>query len=115
MIQNIWQLRINNREMTLIEETGGDAHCDGFTALVNTATGWQKAGEIPPPGKDPGMHYCTFTCPDIKLESHGDLLTLGLPGTSDPNEDLTRTCSHLNWSKESYRWNGRQFVAQVVH
>ena len=53
------------------------------------------------------MDYGTLACPAIRITAYGQNLTLELSETSDPKEDLTFGCKHLQWKKEKYLRDGQ--------
>ena len=48
------------------------------------------------------------------MQVSGEELILEIPGTSDPDEDVTLSCKHVVWQKERYQWNGRAFDKLLI-
>jgi hypothetical protein len=111
MIQDLIPKAIRKKDLVLIEEMEGSAHCYQFIALEKTAGGWKQIWSAPAADS---MDYCTLTCPPIKMRFRRNDLILEIPYTSNPKEDATFSCKSLKWESEIYHWDGHTFKPTKV-
>lgn len=114
MIQDLLPATIDNQSVVLVEEIQGTAGCHFFKALRQTDGVWHEVWRLPQGKTEPPMRYCTLACPAIRMRVYDEELILEVPGTSDPNEDVTLSCKHVVWQKERYQWNGRAFDKLLI-
>jgi hypothetical protein len=115
MFQDLLPVTIGNQRVVIVEEVQGTAGCHDFKALTQANGVWQQVWELPRGETDPPMRYCTLSCPAIRLKVDRRDLILEIPGTSDPQEDMTFSCKHIDWHQERYRWNGKSFKPATHH
>jgi len=107
MAQEVSISQVQGRDLVLIEEAGGSAHCFDVKVLVNNNGDWKLAWRLPIAPNS--MDYCTFACPALRTKIAGTVLTVESPASSDPKEDTTFSCKHVSWRKERFRWTGTTF------
>lgn len=110
MAQEISLARIQGRDLVVIEEVAGDAHCFDLTVLAKVNEAWELVWRLPIARNS--MDYCTEACPAVKAKISANILTIESPQSSDPNEDTTFTCKHVTWRKRNFRWTGTTFALQ---
>ena len=106
--EQISQSKVEGRDLVLIEEMGGSAHCFDVTVLAKPDGNWRPVWRLPVPRNS--MNYCTGACPAVRARIDGTVLTVETPLSRDPKEDTTFSCKHVKWRKETFRWTGKTFA-----
>lgn len=110
LAQQITIAKVEGRDLVVLEEMDGSAHCFDVKVLVKLDGDWKLAWRLPIARNS--MDYCTGACPALRTKIVGGVLTVESPTSSDPNEDITVSCKHVTWRKETFRWTGRTFAAK---
>lgn len=105
MADDIKLVTIRGQQLVVFVEMEGTAHCFDVKILRRDKASWILAWKLP----STVANICTGTCPALRADARGEILTIEVPVPSDPNEDRAYSCRQYRWSRERFRWNGSTF------
>jgi hypothetical protein len=107
MAQDIIPVTVKGKDLVILEEMDGSAHCFKVKVLKRVGAVWSLAWELP--SAPDSMDYCSLACPSLRVLISSNVLTVSSPTTSNPSEDMSETCKSVSWHNERFRWNGSSF------